>query len=74
MDDFGVNIYSGSKITGTSIACFWLFPWNWQNRIINGFTFTQDVKFELEGNCDFSTNNNVWTKFYEFLRGHFEFY
>ena len=24
-------------------------------------------------NCDFSSNNNVWTKFYEFFGGHFEF-
>ena len=30
-------------------------------------------KNELEGNCDFSSNNNVWTKFYDFFGDHFKF-
>ena len=26
---------------------------------------------KLEGNCDLSSNNNVWTKFYEIFVGNF---
>ena len=29
---------------------------------------------ELEGNCAFSSNNNVWTWFYDFFGSHFEFW
>ena len=25
------------------------------------------ITYELEGNCDFSSNNNIWARFYEFL-------
>ena len=31
-------------------------------------------KSKLEGNCDFSSSNNVWTRSYEFFGGHFEFF
>ena len=44
----------------------------WQNIILKkvGNVFIIGTE-KLEGNCEFSGNNNVWTRFYKFFVGHF---
>ena len=39
----------------------------------NKFSLFSVLDTMLERNCDFSSNDNVWTKFYEFFSGYLEF-
>ena len=37
------------------------------------YNYFCQLQLQLDVNCDFLINNNVWTRFYEFCGGHFEF-
>ena len=39
----------------------------------SGADRVSNSNFKLEENCDFSSNSNVWTGFYELFVGHFKF-
>ena len=47
---------------------------------IGDFVFVEDIvkiteaKLKLEGNCDFSSNNNVWTTLCTSFGDHFKYY
>ena len=44
--------------------CFQLFVFIVPSDIVS---HEKSFNLELEGNCDFSSNNNIWARFYEFL-------
>ena len=58
-----ITILSNTKLKFDIMMYFSKHNMNDNNKLQN--------QYKLEGNCDFSSNNNVWTRFYEFFVGHF---